>query len=289
MQYFVQGLLDVYDSGCKVDADTPIAAIKMVLAKNKLKGKIEKVAGRGNCTVTSLGQRKVTTNYKVYNIVPNVPKKKAYCLISYEYKYDKENKTFMQYFYKGSAEQFIAECKSKHRVSHVGKDKYWGRPAYSMYVDSTLLNIVEWEGVAPKQLYVLFANCVLAKAVNHSTQFGGSERVFNETLEVFGSEAKRKTTANALVKTYRKAICSHVGKPTFRKQTAHIWLYQDALDLVSTVDSGFMSNLNKDDTGPIGLYNVTFDTLKPTSASNIVFECVTKNEYWVSKDMYEHM
>ena len=289
MKYLVEGLISNNGLSVKVEANTPLEAIKILLSQNKLKGKISKVTGRGNCTVTSLGQRKVTTNFYVTNLVPNVPKKKAFCIVVYDCRENKEVRTFEHFLYNGSAEQFVAECRLEGNSCDIRQTKYWGKSSYSVYVDNLSLDIIEIQGTMPKAFYLLYANCVLARVRRHSTG-DGEESVFNETFDYFGSETKRKSAANALIKTYKAQICKYIGKATYKNQNRHMWLYKDALDCLDTDEDGFMEVLDKDGSGRLGLYNVIFITFKkPSSCRDILSKCFTRRHYYDAREMYEYM
>lgn len=296
MQYLIQGIFNKYNNNGTVTADTPLAAIKILLASNHLKGKIEKANGRGNCTVTSLGQRQVTTNYRVYDLVPNIPKTKAFCIITYDYEYDSENKVFKQYLYSGSMNLFLAECGIKYLVSNVKQERYFGRQIYTVNITndtlcSVRLRILEVQGATPKQAYVLLGNCLTASVDEGQTHHGEAERIVNETFEAFSSEAKRKPVTTALIKNYKAQICRYLGKPKYKNGSNMIGIYRDSLANVSynnVVDTGYMDNLDKNWNGQLGLYNVVHETLIARKANDIVDECLGEHSYRTEQEFRSH-
>lgn len=270
MQYFIEGLNISNYQGAKVTADTPIQAIKTYLVQNNLRGKVTKVAGRGNCTVTCLGQRKTVTNFMVTDLTVALPKsmqKKAHCIVTVYFQAEKHYKVWQNYLYDGCLDQFIAQAKTYANVKIYGTSNFWWHfnlGGKSLSIGDVEVQVIEVNGKAPKKLYLGFGELIKADVYDASTS--PDDEYVDASCFYTTNESKFKTWVNNSIKDYKASICRFVDVKTFKPNDVGMWFHTSWID---ECDKSEGISKGTYEESKVGEYKISTNTLTPQSFNAI--------------------
>lgn len=276
MQYLVKGIFSKHYE-FTVDAKTPIKAIQKVLEQNNLKGKIERTTDIGNCVVTSLGKRKVQTNFKVSECVSTLEDKNTWCYIAW-HNYDGSEPYWKHFLYKGSVQKLISEVIALGYVAKAERGTYWGKDCRVVKVREVhgctlTFNVFEIKSALPQIIYPLYVERVLREVSK-----GIGYDVPNESIKYFfalyKTEQDREKVKKEYVATYKKDICKYLGYERFTNKNIDFNFNYEQIEPKYRTESGTMQKI-EEGCPRLGRYNVYLGKVpKYYSVSYIVGNCI---------------
>lgn len=227
-----------------VESNSPVNAVKKLLAEHNLKGTVAKAENKSNCTVVSTGQKKTVTSVAVTDVVSVTAKKNAWCLLTSVVAIEENKYKIIQKVYEGSVQDLLAEAKLIGKTAY-SQLRFYGDLCYSITIEAQTMRVKnkivsfyckEYEGAFTSTVYDVYSESIVATK--------GSTEQCKYIRSIWGDSQGAEMCVKQYIQESKDRLKKEVGKSFFMLENPNKPYFNAILPKTDwkAVETGYVTN-----------------------------------------------